>query len=128
MKVHLTLAVVFALGCASAAAVVFSGCGGGSSSSSDANDSSIKTVSCTGITPDLEVTTSGNSFAPMSMTVPLDGVVRWTLPAEHNVASTMNDPGLAVDFGQTMCLEFTKAGTFNYKCTRHGFMGTVTVQ
>jgi len=62
------------------------------------------------------------------MTFPLNGIVRWTLPAQHNVASTMNDSGLAVDFGQTMCLQFTEAGTFNYQCTRHGFMGTVTVQ
>ena len=131
LKVHLTLAVVFALGCASAAAVVFSGCGTEPAIPADAartSSSTVKTVSCDGLTPDLEVVTVGNSFSPMTMTVPVNGVVRWTLPAQHNVASTMMDPGLAVDFGKTMCLKFTQAGTFDYQCTRHGFMGTVTVQ
>jgi plastocyanin len=129
LKVHLTVAVVFALGCASAAAVVFSGCGSDPASPADAaHSSTVKTVSCDGLTPDLEVVTVGNSFSPMTMTVPINGVVRWTLPAQHNVASTMMDSGLAVDFGQTMCLKFTQAGTFDYQCTRHGFMGTVTVQ
>ena len=41
--------------------------------------------------------------------------------------STTTDTGLAVDFGKTACLKFSKAGTFGFKCQPHSFKGSITV-
>ena len=41
---------------------------------------------------------------------------------------TSTTGGLAVNFAETKCLMFTAPGTYNFKCSVHGFMGSVTVQ
>ena len=43
-------------------------------------------------------------------------------------SGTTTDPGLAVDFGKAACLKFSKAGTFGFLCTAHGFKGSIVVQ
>jgi plastocyanin len=75
------------------------------------------------------VATSGFSFSPASTTIAVDGIVKFTMPSSHNVvpATGPTDDGLRVDFNETKCLKFTKAGTFNFKCQPHGFTGSITV-
>lgn len=97
-------------------------CACGTSSSDD----TVKSVDCATASPALTVTTSGNSYSPSSGSIAAGGVVKWTMPAQHNVSSSTG--GLAVDFGATACLQFSKAGEYDYLCTAHGFTGKIIVQ
>jgi plastocyanin len=77
-------------------------------------------------------TNASFSYMPMATTIPVNGIVKFVMSTEHDVApnpiAAMTDPGLVVGFGQTKCLQFTQAGTYGFLCTPHGFVGTVTVQ
>jgi len=86
-------------------------------------------VSCTGITPDATVTTAGDSYSPTATTITTNQIVEFQMPSAHNVVSigTNIDSGLSVGFGQTGCLQFTVAGTYEFECSVHLFTGTVTV-
>ena len=92
----------------------------------------VMTVTCPA-TPDATVMTTNASFSymPMATTIPANGVVRFVMSSDHDVApnpiAAMTDQGLKVGFGQTVCLKFTTAGTYGFLCTPHGFVGTVTV-
>src|SRR5262249_3822003 len=81
-------------------------------------------VSCTCIPPDASTTTTTMipyAYVPDSATIPLNGVVQFVMPANHNVEPFgVSDPGLAVNFGETKCLKFTTAGTFGFLCSLHG--------
>lgn len=87
-------------------------------------------VTCPG-TPDADITTneSPRAFTPATASIPLGGIVRFSPGGSHNVAPVPpSDPGLQVGFGQTRCLQFTVAGTFNFRCSPHPDMtGTITV-
>jgi len=102
------------------------------SSSSDpatpdaAANATVRAVDCATVTPAASITTTGNAYTPNQSTIAVGGVLKWTLPAQHDVASTT--AGLVVDFGATKCLQFTAAGTFAYHCSAHGFTGSITVQ
>lgn len=90
----------------------------------------VTAVDCSTVTPAGTVTTAGFAFSPAATTVAQNGVVKFTMPSEHNVvpdSSTNTDPGLTVDFNETKCLKFTAKGTFGFKCLPHGFKGSVTV-
>jgi plastocyanin len=93
----------------------------------------VMTVTCPA-TVDATVMTTNTSFSfmPMSNTVPLNGVVKFVMSTDHNVApnpmAALTDSGLMVGFGQTACLKFTATGTYGFLCAPHGFVGTVTVQ
>lgn len=92
----------------------------------------VMAVTCPATVP-LTVTTTSASFVftPTSTTIPVDSIVQFMMPTEHNVApytTKPTDPGLAVDFGATKCLKFTKVGTFAFLCSVHGFNATITVQ
>jgi plastocyanin len=120
--------------------ICLAACGGSgsgtpdASSTGDAGPPSVRTVTCPpGVVP--TITTMGSAeagkYTPMSVTISAGGIVKFTMPAEHNVAPNVlksTDPGLKVDFGATACLEFDKAGTFNFFCSAHMFPGFVTVQ
>ena len=98
----------------------------------DGNTNKVQAVTCP-TTADAEVTTSvnGTAYMPAATTVPVNAVVKFTMPSAHNVAPNTqsgSDPGLSVNFGETKCLKFTATGTYNFYCTPHGFAGTVTVQ
>ena len=70
------------------------------------------------------------TFSPSAVTVAVDGIVQFTMPGSHSVVpdnSKSTDAGLLVDFNETKCLKFTRAGTFNFKCKPHGFAGAITV-
>ena len=93
----------------------------------------VQTVTCPA-TVDATVMTTNTTFAfmPMASTVPINGIVKFEMSTDHNVApnpmAAMTDPGLNVGFGATACLKFTQAGTYGFLCTPHGFVGTVTAQ
>ena len=118
-------------------AIVLAACGGddGGGAADAPKEGAANTVSevspCPG-TPDAVVTTENTSFAymPQATTITQGQVVQFVLSSDHDVAPNTQvntDPGLRVNFGQTKCLRFTATGTFGYKCTPHGFVGTVTV-
>ncbi|MBS1123680.1 MAG: Copper binding protein, plastocyanin/azurin family [Deltaproteobacteria bacterium] len=83
---------------------------------------------CTGETITVE-TTGGFRFSPKDSTITVNQIVKFVNDPTHDVApsGSMTDSGLRVGFGATKCLKFTKAGTFNFKCTPHGFTGSITV-
>jgi plastocyanin len=81
-------------------------------------------------TPNAAVITNGFAFEPMTVTIPLNGIVQFTMPVNHSVEPSptlATDSGLRVGFSQVKCLQFTKTGTFNYDCFPHHFVGSVTV-
>lgn len=89
----------------------------------------VQTVDCATATVTATVMTSGNAYSPAATTIAVNQVVKFVMPSNHNVApdsTGSTDSGLNVDFGATGCLKFTAAGTFKFKCTLHGFSGTVT--
>lgn len=90
-------------------------------------------VTCpSGSLPSIESTAgNNNSYTPSSVTVAVGGIVEFKMASSHNVVPAdtgTTDPGLKVNFGETACLMFTKAGTFNFKCSPHSFRGNVVVQ
>jgi len=79
------------------------------------------------------VTTSDSTMAydPMTMAISAYGLVKFVMSGTHNVGpdpGLPSDPGLRVGFGETACLEFDQAGTFNFECTVHVFKGKIIVQ
>jgi plastocyanin len=72
------------------------------------------------------VVTAGNAYSPASTTIEPGEVVKFMMPASHDVASSTS--GLTVTFGATKCLKFATAGTYTFNCTPHGFTGTVKVE
>lgn len=94
-------------------------------------DNTVVEVACPA-TPDADVeSTGGFRFSPNAVTIPVNGVVRFTNPAAHNIVPTPpnTDDGLRVDFNATTCLQFTAPGAFDYHCVPHPNMtGTITVQ
>jgi hypothetical protein len=133
------------------AVVIAAACGGssnnnktpdaaGSGSGSGSNEDKVQTVNCGTATISATVTTPNDGFAYSSSPagsasnnseIPLNGVVEFMPGATHPVgpdsASGMTDPGLVAPATETTCLTFTAVGTYHYKCTIHGFTGTVTV-
>lgn len=89
----------------------------------------VRVVNCAGSTPAKTVTAEDgtDAFMPAATTITVDQVVQFEMPSTHNVVPVASDPGLAVGFGQTKCLQFTATGTFNFKCAPHGFTGSITV-
>jgi plastocyanin len=111
-----------------AALLVTAACGSDTKPSGDSpGAATVQQVTCPG-TPAAQITVaaSGAAYMPTSASITQGQVVRFVMPAAHDVTSTT--PGLDVRFGATNCLMFTAPGTFNFHCSVHGFMGTVTVQ
>lgn len=116
--------------------LVFAACGGddGNTTPQDApaNTNKVQTVTCpSAVDGNVMTTSTVDAYMPMTQTVPVNAVVKFTMASIHNVAPntvTTTDPGLSVDFGQTKCLKFTQAGTYGFFCSAHGFNGTITVQ
>jgi plastocyanin len=72
------------------------------------------------------VSTSGFMYNPMNTTINRGTVVKFTMPAEHDVASSV--AGLVVPFNTIKCLTFGTPGTYTFHCTPHQFVGTIKVQ
>jgi plastocyanin len=80
-------------------------------------------------TPDATViTTSANMYMPMATVITQGQVVKFTMNAAHDVAPNgAASTGLVVPLGGDRCYRFTSPGAYPFKCTPHGFTGTITV-
>lgn len=78
-------------------------------------------------TPDATVITMNFAYMPKDTTITQGQVVKFDIESSHDVNGRTADPGLVVGFGETKCLRFTKAGTFAFHCTPHGFSGSIIV-
>lgn len=126
--------------CTSLACLILAACGSSTpstpstpdASTADAPPATVHAVTCPpGDLP--TVTTNDNALAydPMATAISAHGLVKFVLSPTHNVGpdvSLPSDPGLRVNFGQTACLQFDQAGTFNFQCTAHAFRGRIIVQ
>lgn len=119
--------------------ITFAACGGSDNPANpdaavDGAGPSVRTITCPpGQMP--TVTTTDNTmsaiYMPISTTISVGGIVKFMMPSMHDVAPNplrTTDSGLVVDYGKTACLEFSKAGTFSFRCVAHGFVGTIVVQ
>jgi len=113
---------------------VAAACGGddgnsGTDAGTDAPASTVVRVDpCPGTTDATVITTAANVYMPMMTTISQGQVVKFTMNAAHDVApGTGGDPNLVVPLGGERCYRFTAPGTFNFKCTPHGFTGSITV-
>jgi plastocyanin len=104
---------------------------GSGSGSGSAN--SVSVVTCTGTPPIVSTDSDAAMHYTYSTTtapsIAVGTMVEFKLTPAHNVAPalTNSDPGLKTAYGADVCLKFTKAGTFGFYCTTHGFAGSVTV-
>ncbi len=100
-----------------------------SSGGGDAPASTIETVTpCAGEIATV-MTTTAFSYMPKDTTITAGQIVKFVMDPTHDVApkTAADDSGLRVGFGATKCLKFTTAGVFNFKCTPHGFAGSIIV-
>lgn len=72
------------------------------------------------------VTASGAAYNPVNTTINRGGVVKFTMSADHDVASSV--AGLVVAPGTIKCLTFGTPGLYTFHCTPHQFVGTIKVQ
>ena len=106
----------------------------------DAPPATVVAVDCASVTPDATVTDANFMYtstpagaASNDSAIPLNGVVEFNLvpamshPVGPDSAAGMTDSGLKAPDNKATCLKFTASGTFHYRCTVHGFKGTVTV-
>ena len=82
--------------------------------------------------PNATVTTTNFMFMPATVSVPVDGIVKFMPENIHNVVphpTKPSDPGLRSGAtGEVRCLQFTTSGAFNYRCGPHASMeGVVNV-
>jgi plastocyanin len=94
--------------------------------------STTTTVAATPFTPTTvaapkvhQVTTSGFSFSPSSLTIAVGDTVEFQIGGSHDVAWGCSGTTYAGSYSRT----FSSAGSFSYCCTRHpGMNGVITVQ
>lgn len=107
--------------------------GGGSDSPADAAidgppASIVRVDPCPGTVDATVITTTVDMYMPMATTITQGQVVKFTMNNEHDVApNSAASAGLVVPLGGERCYRFTSTGTFSFKCTPHGFTGTITV-
>ncbi len=109
--------------------VVVAACGGTKTKMDAPGGATVQAVDCAANPPNATVTvvsTPTLGYSPQMTTISVGQVVEFMMPSAHNVASAT--PGLAVDFGQTACLQFSTAGTYDFHCSVHLFAGSVKVQ
>jgi len=123
--------------CTSLAGLLLAACGSSSTTPDapmgvDAAGPSVRALTCPpGSMPTVTTDESALAYAPPSTTISAHGIVKFMMSPSHNVAPNplrATDPGLMVDYGKIVCLEFDKASTFNFQCLSHGFVGTIVVQ
>jgi plastocyanin len=126
--------------CTSLACLILAACGSsGSSSTPDAAAMadaaaapSVRAVTCPpGDMPTVTTSDAILAFTPGMTTISAHGIVKFVMSPAHDVTPNPlrpSDPGLMVDYGKTTCLTFDKAGTFNFMCASHGFVGTIVVE
>jgi len=135
---------VWIAGLLSVLAVVLYSCGGDGSSGGygyGGNNmpaaSTVQFVVCPAAgTTDISIVGEVAGFSPSSVTLPVNGTVKWNNvdSTQHTVTSTTSPLygafNVTVNAGASVCLKFISAGTFNYHCTSHPAMpaGEVLVQ
>lgn len=80
---------------------------------------------------DATVVDSPATFVPAMSNVPVPGIVKFTINAEHFViphVTKPTDPALMVSRGETKCFRFEVAGTYNFVCGVHGFVGQIIAE
>ncbi len=105
---------------------IVAACGGddGGPPAIDATPLLAAEVACTGVLSPV-ITTAGFAFSPVTTTVTVGTVVKFTVPLEHNA---MSDDGLfSADFNGDTCVRFDAPGTYRFFCVPHVFRGTVLV-
>lgn len=116
--------------------VLLAACGGGSGDDDDTppadtgnNDPRVEMVSpCTG--ESATINTLSTRFDPMTVTISAGQIVKFANEVEHDIKPALSgdtDPALLVPEGQTRCFKFNDAGTYGFRCSVHGFVGSVTV-
>ena len=100
----------------------------------DANTNKVRETGCPAA-PSATVTTDeavDDRYMPMTTMIMTNGIVRFVMSGSHDVTPNpiggSTDPGIVVGSGETKCLQFTQAGTYNFYCSPHGFTGTILVQ
>ncbi len=109
------------------------GGGGNDAAPSDTAQSSVMVVTpCAGEAAMIQ--SLATRFEPMSVTVTMGQIVK--LVAEpsgsdsHDIKPALSgntDPALVVGSGQSKCFRFTAPGTYNFRCSIHGFVGSIVV-
>lgn len=82
-------------------------------------------------TVDATVMDSPSMFVPAMTNVGVGSVVKFSINAEHFVIphlSLPTDQLLKVSRGETKCFRFDVAGTYNFVCGVHSFVGQIIVQ
>lgn len=86
-------------------------------------------VPCGGATVTTTVTAPAFAYTiSPSSSITVNQVVKFEMVAgtSHDVNS--NGKGFDTGFGVTKCFKFNVAGSYTFKCTPHGFTGTIVVQ
>ncbi|MBI4947036.1 MAG: T9SS type A sorting domain-containing protein [Bacteroidetes bacterium] len=80
------------------------------------------------------VTVNSSSFSPATVNAVCGDTVRWTLGSGSHTTTSTTIPGCGTAWNapinsttSTYSVVVPCAGTYNYKCTPHGFTGTITV-
>lgn len=105
--------------------------GSGSTSRPDAPAVAVTALSSCPAFVDATVMDSPSTFVPPMSTVPIGGIVKFEITAEHYVIPNPGgntDPAFMVSRGETKCFRFGVTGTYTFVCGVHGFVGTITVQ
>jgi len=120
---YFALAILFTAACGDDGSVTPADAPAGSDMATASN---IETVTCA--SGELVVMATTGMYVPAATTIAVDGVVKFTMPATHNVVPNVGgDVNLKVNFNETKCLKFKAAGSYTFRCGPHNFMGTITV-
>lgn len=120
------------------AVLALAACGGGEDSPADSapNDtptqSSVMVVTpCTGEAATIE--SLATRFDPMSATITMGQIVKISagqVGDDHDIKPALTgttDAALLVPGGQERCFRFTAPGTYGFRCSIHGFVGSIVV-
>ena len=119
--------------CSFVLAFAVTACGGGGDDDDTTPDAPANVLEVTPVdpcpgTPDAQFMALASRFEPVSATIGQGQVVKFISDVTHPIAALAGtDPDLNVPESQTKCFRFTMPGTYKFKCTVHGYVGTLTV-
>ncbi len=106
---------------------------GGGSMAPPPPTSTVQVVPCSTVTPAVKVSVTEYMFTSSAVHAPVGGSVMWTNNGTMEHSVTSGAPAGTFDGmfdqtitpGQSVCLKFTTAGTYNYYCKFHYTLGMV---